>query len=57
MIRILTQKRLDRMLKRAYLKGLNLRLDFEAQGGQKGGIFAGYDMDRDITEIQRKKAG
>ena len=57
MIRILTQKRLDRLLKRAYPKGLNLRLDFEARNGPKGGIFAGYDMDRDITEIQRKKAG
>ena len=57
MIRIMTQKRLDRMLKRAYLKGLNLRLDFEARGGQQGGIFAGYDIDRDIEEIQRKKAG
>jgi len=61
MIRILTQKRLDRILKRAYEKGLSIGYDIGFQARQidernRGTIISSYDMDRDIREIQRKKA-
>lgn len=45
MIRIITQKRLDGMLKGAYNQGLELRKDIDVR-----------KMDRDIREIQKRKA-
>jgi len=61
MIRIITQKRLDRMLKRAYEKGLSIGYDIGFQARQidernRETIMAGYDIDRDIREIQKRKA-
>ncbi len=50
---IMTQKKLDRMLKDANDRGLrNLRL---AQALQRGSILAGYDLDKDLAEIQKGK--
>lgn len=51
-MRILRDKTLQKMLKEAYERGLGIRKELYAKAA--GGVLAGYDIDRDLLEIQRR---
>lgn len=54
-MRILRDKTLQRMLKETYEKGLNIGSDIGYQARKKEGtIIPGYDMDKDLLEIQKR---
>lgn len=59
-MRILTNKRLNQMLKEAYEKGLNIGYDLgyhyrKIEDRNRGAIMPGYDMEKDLKEILKRK--
>lgn len=59
-MRIIRDKNLQKMLKEAYEKGLNIRCVIYNQTKKmdelcRGGVLPGYDMDKDLEEILKRK--
>ena len=60
MMRIIGESRLKKMGKDAYIKGLNIGYDIgyrvrKMDESNRGVIMPGYDMDKDLEEILKRK--
>ena len=59
-MRIIRESTLQKMLTKAYILGLNIREEVDRQTKRlntRGTIMPGYDMDKDLEEILKRKGG
>lgn len=57
-MRIIRESTLQKMLKEAYERGLNIRDQINSQTlrmDNRGTLMSGYDLDKDLEEILRRK--